>query len=67
MDGLQKSMQALTLCRDTMKNLIKITDSPDEQSHNYLTKLYQSIDMIIDKLKNNDTVSARIHTIELSQ
>jgi hypothetical protein len=23
--------------------------------------------MIIDKLKNNDTVSARIHTIELSQ
>lgn len=67
MDSLQKTMQALTLCKNSVASLKNIQDTPDNQSQSYLTQLHQSITLIIDKLKNNESASARIHAAEFMQ
>lgn len=67
MDSLQESMQALTFCKDSVKVLAKIKESPDAQSTLYLQELQPFIDSIIDKLKKGDTASARTLVTELTQ
>lgn len=67
MDSLQESMQALTFCKDSVKVLAKIKESPDTQSTLYLQELQPFINSIIDKLKKGDTTLARTLVTELTQ
>lgn len=50
-DQLQEIMQALKLCKDTMKSFVKVHDLAEDTTNEYLKELHRQIDAIVVALR----------------
>lgn len=57
-DRLQETMQALKLCKDTMKSFVKVHDLADEATNLYLGELHTQIDAIMILIQKGEFKSA---------
>lgn len=57
-DRLQETMQALKLCKDTMKSFVKVHDLADEATNVYLGELHRKIDTIMAFIQKGEFSNA---------
>ena len=57
-DRLQETMQALKLCKDTIKSFVKVHDLADEATNLYLGELHRQIDTIITLIQREEYKNA---------
>jgi Arc/MetJ-type ribon-helix-helix transcriptional regulator len=57
-DRLQETMQALKLCKDTMKSFVKVNDLADEATNVYLGELHAQIDLIMVLIQKGEYKNA---------